>query len=250
MNFAVKAITSACLALAVSFGVSGCSAPANLAGAASGAKASETQSAARQAQADTKDAQAKPFFLSFNRQPAVDASQSAGAYPALHVRSVRVAVPRSLQVSEVNSYLPSGDIVWQGEPFGDRYEQVKSIFEAGLKRGVAPLKGPVEADLYVEVVKFHALTAKARYTTGGIHGIAFLVSVRDARTGKELRPTRLVRADLKAFGGRKALEAEARGETQKVRITEHLANVIRQELTVPGGYKGERGGIISALNHM
>lgn len=166
------------------------------------------------------------------------------------VTSVAVSVPHSLKVSESNSYLPSGDIVWREDPPGNRHEQVKTIVETAIKRGVAPLDGPVKVSVEIQMLKFHALTEKARYTTGGVHGLSFLLAVRDAQTGELIVPVREVRADLRAYGGRQALAAEARGVTQKVRITGHLAEVIRQELTNPEGYSNASLGFIQALNYM
>ena len=155
----------------------------------------------------------------------------------VHVTSVQVNVPRSLKVSEANRYLPQGDIVWREDPRGDRYAQVQTIVQSAMDRGVMGLDGPVPVILDVQVRKFHALTEKARYTTGGRHGIIFEMSVRHAETGALLVPVRRVRADLNAFGGQQALMAIAHGQTQKVRITDHLAAVIRGELTQPEGYE-------------
>lgn len=166
------------------------------------------------------------------------------------VKQVRVTVPASLSVSEANSYLPKGDIVWREDPIGNRHAQVKTIVDAAMKRGVSGLNGPVPVILDVQVLKFHALTEKARYTVGGVHGLNFKLTVRDAKTGKPIMPPRHVRADLDAFGGAQALRAEARGQTQKVRITNHLAEVIRQELTNPKGYRNSTLGFIQALNYM
>jgi len=101
-------------------------------------------------------------------------------------------------------------------------------------------------DIVVE--RFHSLTEKARYTVGGVHSIRFRMIVRDATTGKALSEPRVVRADLDAFGGQQALNAQARGLTQKVRITNHLAEVIRQELSRPEGYKNINLGFFQLVN--
>lgn len=167
--------------------------------------------------------------------------------PALRVGSVTVDVPRSLTVSEANSYLPKGDIVWREDPYGDRYAQVQAIVQGAMEAGSSGLEGKIRANLHVEVMRFHALTQKARYTTGGIHAITFKMRLADPATGALLRPERIVEADLRALGGTRALEAMSRGQTQKVRITEHLTNVIRQELTKPGSYQNPRLGLLQAL---
>lgn len=164
------------------------------------------------------------------------------------VDAVRVRVPRSLKVSERNSFLPFGDIVWREDPIGDRHAQVATIVQEALTRGVAGLDGPVHVNLDVQVHRFHALTEKARYTTGGVHSISFDMALTDAKTGEIVVPVRTVNADLQAFGGREALAAEARGLTQKVRISDYLAEVIRQELTNPEGYQNAQLGLIQLVN--
>ena len=45
-----------------------------------------------------------------------------------------VLAPRTLEVSEANLYYPIADIVWRGDPFGDRYEQIEAIFDAAGER--------------------------------------------------------------------------------------------------------------------
>tara|TARA_B100000780_G_C20769932_1_gene305734 strand:+ start:100 stop:264 length:165 start_codon:yes stop_codon:yes gene_type:complete len=44
--------------------------------------------------------------------------------------------------------------------------------------------------------------------------------------------------------------AEARSLTQKIRITNHLAEVIRQELTSQDGFQNPKLGFIQALNNI
>lgn len=166
----------------------------------------------------------------------------------VHVRDIRVIVPDELVVSEANMYVPPGDIVWREDPIGNRHEQVKAIVEEAMRRGITSLDGPIEVNITVQVQRFHALSEKARYTTGGIHALTFLLGVYNAETGELMTPVRQVRADLDAFGGQQAMIAESRGLTQKVRITNHLAEVIRQELTYPDGYHTEARGIMRILS--
>lgn len=170
--------------------------------------------------------------------------------PKVTVDEVRVRVPRSLKVSERNSYLPRGDIVWREDPIGDRYVQVGTIVQDALTKGVAQLNGPVHVVLDVEVKRFHALTEKTRYSYGGVHSISFDMALLDPKTGQVLVPPRTVNADLEGFGGQQAIEAEARGLTQKVRISNYLAEVIRQELSSPEGYKNASLGLIQLWNRM
>ena len=190
--------------------------------------------------------------------PATRAATSDGAgalsvapgQAPVSVNSVTVLVPRALKVSEANRYLPRGDIVWREDPIGDRHAQVQKIVQDAIVQGVTPLQGPVKADVVIQVSRFHALTEKARYTTGGVHSITFDLALKNTQTGELLVPVREVRADLDAFGGQQALQAEARGLTQKVRITNHLAEVIRQEVSNPEGYKNASLGFFQVLNNI
>ncbi|MFX0544629.1 DUF6778 family protein [Roseovarius sp. S1116L3] len=184
---------------------------------------------------------------SVSRAAIVDAPQRATTI-AVDIQSVRVNVPRTLKVSEANRYYPGGDIVWRGDPMGDRYAQVGAIFEEAMTRGTKDMKNGIPAVLDIEVQRFHALTEKTRYTIGGVHALTFTVTLRDPATGQALTPTRQIRADLKGYGGNEAIRAEQRGETQKVRITAHLAKVIRQELIEPGSFHATGLGLMGVLN--
>ncbi|TCP63330.1 hypothetical protein EV663_101598 [Rhodovulum bhavnagarense] len=164
----------------------------------------------------------------------------------LDVRAINVRVPLELTVSEANSYRPVADIVWRGDAFGDRHAQVQAIFEEAAKRAIAGARPGQEAVLDIQVTRFHALTEKARYTIGGVHDLHFFVALRDSRTGLPLAEPVLVQTELKAFGGTRAIKAMRQGETQKVRITRHLAGVIAEQLArfVPAGeaWRGSKGG--------
>lgn len=144
---------------------------------------------------------------------------------------VVVTVPERLSVSEANGYLPAADIVWRGDPLGDRKAQIASIMKTAFETGAGYLDGarPVVAE--IEILRWHSLTERARYTTGGRHGIDFMLTVRDATTGEVLEGPRMVDGDLSALGGQAAIRAEQMGMGQKVRLTTHLGMVARQELT-------------------
>lgn len=171
--------------------------------------------------------------------------------PSLQVQAIRVNVPQSLRVSEANRYYPGGDIVWREDPLGDRHEQVRAIFETAMKQGVAEMgEGVVPVYLDIEVTRFHALTEKARYTIGGVHALQFKYVLRNPETGEAYGEPKFIKADFKAFGGARAINAERNGITQKYRITNHLADVIKAELTSPEGYAVVHTGLIGAINQL
>ena len=183
-------------------------------------------------------------------QPFAATEQVGANNTDVRVENITIRVPRSLKVSEGNGYLPSTDIVWRGDPIGDRHAQIGAIFNDAMKKGTQSLEGATPVYLDIEVTRFHALTERARNSTGGVHNINFILSLRHAVTNAPLGEPRRVRADLTAFGGRQALEAEARGQTQKVRITNMLAEAIRQELTPPEGFQNPKLGLIQAMNQL
>ncbi|MFC3179818.1 DUF6778 family protein [Cypionkella sinensis] len=149
------------------------------------------------------------------------------------VKAVNVIVPQTLKVSEANTFHPSADIVWRGDAPGNRYAQIKAIFDTAAARSTATMHSgePVMVDL--EVVRFHCLTEKTRYTIGGVHSMHFMMTVRDATSGAILQGPRLVVADVKGAGGNRAVAEEQAGRTQKVVVTERLTEVIRRELSAP-----------------
>lgn len=171
--------------------------------------------------------------------PGFDAAQPLGSRhhdgtlrltQAYAVQDIEVIVPEELRVSEANTYYPNADIVWRGDVPGDRHAQIKAIFETAFRSSAPKLGKGVPADVKIEVIRFHSLTEKTRYTFGGVHSIKFRLTVLDPETGAELE-NRVIDADLKAYGGTQAVAMEAKGVTQKKRITQHLSNVLVQELT-------------------
>lgn len=152
----------------------------------------------------------------------VDPNVSAG----WRFAGVQVVVPSSLTVSEAGNLLPDADIVWHGDPMGNRLEQVGTILGTGVSAGGKGLRGSRPVILQVTLQQFHALSPRARRTTGGIHNIDFVIQVIDASTGKPLTEPDLVQADEYAFGGAEAVAAERAGQTQKVRIQNRIALVV------------------------
>lgn len=145
--------------------------------------------------------------------------------------SVSVDVPLTLSAGEANVYAPSSDIVWQEEllPVGTlRHTQVDEIMTEAVTEGASGLSGSRPVDIQVEVSRFHALSdyARVRLTNEGVHDINFTMEVTDAATGEVLMPEQFVRADLVAFTGQESIDALAEGQTQRVRITEHVAATV------------------------
>lgn len=147
------------------------------------------------------------------------------------VEDIRISVPAKLKVSEANMFYPVADIVWRGEPAGNRHAQVMSIFKEAMDRGTYTMTTGRKVMVDVEVVRFHSVTEKTRYTVGGTHSMRFTLTVRDAVTGQVVDGPRLVAADAKAAGGAQAVAEEQMGRTQRVVVVERLASAIRAELS-------------------
>ncbi|GGA08342.1 DUF6778 family protein [Neptunicoccus cionae] len=148
------------------------------------------------------------------------------------VVDVQVEVPDYLVVSEADVFLPKADIVWREDPLGNRYEQVEAIVEDALRKGTSPLLGEKEVILVARVGMFHALTEKTRNSVGGKHNVQFEYVLLDAKTRQPVTAVQKVDASLKAFGGSRAYRAMRQGQTQKVRITNHVAGIVQTALTI------------------
>lgn len=147
------------------------------------------------------------------------------------LHSVRFAVPADMTVSEANSYYPIADIVWRGDPLGNRAQQISSIFQTAIQSAGEGLTGSVPITVDVELARFHSLTERTRYSVGGVHSIKFDLTIRNALTGEVLEQRRRINGDFSALGGYAAMAADNEGQTQKVRITTHLTSLFFRELT-------------------
>lgn len=147
------------------------------------------------------------------------------------IEDMTFAAPDNMRVSESNSYYPSADVVWRGDPIGDRVEQIAAIFQTATLRNQEKLNGDIPVIVNFELVRFHGVTERTRYSIGGVYNIVFNMSVRNAVTGEIIEEPRLIEADLSAPGGIAALMQEQRGQTEKVRVTDFLTQVFKDELS-------------------
>jgi len=146
------------------------------------------------------------------------------------VEKLSVTVPEELTVSEANTFVPRADIVWREDPRGDRKAQVQTIMADAIAQGVSQVQEGQPVTMEVRINTFHAVTEKARYTVGGKHNINFDYLLRDAKTGLPVAAVRNIDASFKAYGGTKAVAAESRGETQKVRITQRVRDIMYRQV--------------------
>ena len=90
------------------------------------------------------------------------------------VARIDVTVPRSLKASEENMFFPSADIVWHGDPSGDRYAQVSSILQDGALLGTSGMKSGQAVDVDIEVTRVPRVDAKSAPYGGRLACDAFL----------------------------------------------------------------------------
>jgi len=171
------------------------------------------------------------------------ASATVAAPRDYRLADIRFAVPENLSVSEANSYYPIADIVWRGDPHGDRGQQIAAMFDSAARAAAQGINGSTPVILDITLVRFHGVTERTRYTVGGVHAIRFDLTVLDARNGAILEPTRRVDADLRALGGMEAIRADQQGQTQKVRVTAHLTALFRDSVLrgLPAGVTAAAG---------
>lgn len=185
-----------------------------------------------------------------SRNAPLEAPAPVQHFAAMSIADFKINVSRGLKVSEAKRYYPGGDIVWRGEPLGDRHLQVARIFQESVGKSQALGADGYPVNVVINVKRFHAITEKARYTVGGVHSITFDMMLTDPRTGLQVGETRTIKADLEAFGGARAINAERNGISQKYRITNHLAQVLHQEMTSPDGNQTANLGFFQAINDL
>jgi hypothetical protein len=142
------------------------------------------------------------------------------------VSEVRAIAFDSRSVSEDNVLVPMADIVWHGEPAGDRRAQVAAIVAEGVRQGAAPLEGPRAVEIHIAVDRFHGVTPVAiNRSPGAVHDIILRAAVVDSATREVLVEPVRIDAALIAYTQRAAVISRMNGETERQRIVDHLADV-------------------------
>jgi hypothetical protein len=140
------------------------------------------------------------------------------------VAEVRAVAYDSRSVSEDNILVPVADIVWHGEPPGDRRAQVAAIVAEGVRVAAAGLDGPRPVEIHIAVDRFHGVTPVAiNRSPGAVHDITFRAAVVDRATREVLVPPTRIDAALIAYTQRAAVVSSLNGETERQRIVDHVA---------------------------
>lgn len=159
----------------------------------------------------------------------LDPAQTAG----WRVAAVNVTVPDSLTTTEDPSYIPRADIVWHGDPPGDRKAQVAQIMKEGLTAGGKAVNGRTPVVLNATLVKFHATTRAARYNPygyGAVDDLRYQIVVTDT-AGNPLTEPQLVYGDFPAKVRTEADVEDARGNTERVQYVNHIKAITAHWLT-------------------
>ncbi len=168
-----------------------------------------------------------------NWEVAYESGIDAAVAKTWNVTNVISVAPSTLTVSNSNTFAPNADIVWHGEPFGDRRAQVAAIVEEGITQGASSLKGARNVTIVSNVRHFHSVTPRSlAQAPGAVHNIRYTVQVMDSKTGEMLSEPESISADLEAYVGAAAVTAAVDGNTARVRIVNHLARVTRGWLGV------------------
>lgn len=168
----------------------------------------------------------------------VDFKSGAGARSGAtdwRLASVEVEIPEDMPVNTNGDIRvpPSNELVWWGDPEGDRKAQVRALLTDAVSAGALDaLTGTKPVIFRMKVNQFHAMTPRARATPIqlGVHSLNFDFEIVDAATSQILAAEKDVSADLRAFSGTQAILAEQQGQGQKIRIQTRVAQVVRSWL--------------------
>lgn len=156
-----------------------------------------------------------------------------------NVSQIDVSVPDELTVSDKNVFVPRADIVWHGDPPGDRRAQVHDIVATAATRATAGLKGAEPVALSLTVTQFHGVTPKAMLQApSAVHNIKMMARITDARSGAILVGPTEISADLPAQVGTLPYYAGEGGSTQKKRVTDHVEAVLKGWLGIGPDIRG------------
>ncbi|MEO1109694.1 MAG: DUF6778 family protein [Pseudomonadota bacterium] len=165
----------------------------------------------------------RTWETAFDENPSVQKSSN------WHLEDLVVIVPDTLTLSDEDQLAPDADIVWHGEAPGDTRSQVEAILDEAAEKGTAKLKGNgPRVTVEITLEQFHSITRRARRSLSGIgvHNIQFGIRVIDIKTNQVLAEEAGINAALPAYSGLAAVEADAIGETQRVRVVRHVSAVI------------------------
>ena len=170
----------------------------------------------------------------------------------LKVVAVEVVVPADApRLRESTSFYPMfTDIVWRGDPIGDRHAQVAAIFEeAGGPRRRRRRRRARGDRRRVTLERFHGVTERTRFTVGGFYTIRFWLTYRDAATGAPIgEPSARRREPRRAGRGRRDRPRRVGARPRRSASPTSWPSVLHELFATPPGTArltailGDRGG--------
>ncbi len=144
------------------------------------------------------------------------------------ISSVTVNVPAALIVSADNALNPSADIVWWEGNKAYGKDRVDEIVTQAAQAAAAKTSGSRSVRLAITIARFHGITprAAARLQISGVHNVQFIAQVFDASTGAALTSAERLHADVPALHGEELNNANRRGLTDRVRVTNAISSAI------------------------
>lgn len=163
---------------------------------------------------------------------AYDTAAPPAARADWRVTDVRIVTPANLTTTEQNSFIPKADVVWHGDPAGNRIQQAAAIVKRGVEQGLGGLRGRHGVIATVTLRRFHSETPKAYFqgpAGSGVHSVAFDLTITDARTGAVLAGPQLIKADLPATGAARDGQQSNTlpSALWKKQISDHIAATVR-----------------------
>ena len=155
------------------------------------------------------------------------------------VSKINVIMPASLTWSDINTYAPNYDVVWHGDPAGNRIEQVKKIVYDSARTATSGMRGSVPVIMNLTVQQFHGVTPiSLAEAPAAVYNMQFEAQVVDARNGAALTPPTKIFADAPALVGEEGLRAIQFGPSQKEQVTTHLVAVFKGWLGIGPDVRG------------
>lgn len=173
--------------------------------------------------------------ITMDLAPVTAGSEAEAAIGPVALQAITFTFPDDLIISESNGYYPFADVVWRGDAVGDRRLQIAAMFEEAANRhiGARPLPDAQPVIAEITLRRFHGVTERTRFSVGGVYSIRFDLQLLDAGTREPLGEVRTIQADLPAPGGIAAVELERAGQTERVRVVDHLTWTLQRELRLP-----------------
>jgi hypothetical protein len=165
-------------------------------------------------------------LASRNRMLDIPALQPGQLTPAYDAVAMRVTVPEALAVSERDGIYPTTDIVWRGDPLGDRHDQVQALFAEAGAAAISATRPGAPALVEITLERFHGVTEQTRALVGGVYNVAFVMTLTDPETGAVLADPRRVTANLAA--------PVAHTGSERDMVIRLLADLLARELATIG----------------